>query len=167
MCSDQIEQGEGLTVERLSCASISLASYCPQCGIISRTTTTVLTLFAADLKKKKKRCRFIVWYLAWSTNHPTSLSYSLGHRTCLFISHLNFPGSILPGCHFRCTELFKHTNLHCPTRYPLTPGSTECTCKQSALPRSTTLEHVQCSQGLSPWALAFTLCTLPLSLDAL
>ena len=43
---------------------------------------------------------------------------------------------------FRCTELFKHTSLHCPTRYPLPPGSTECTCEQSALPRSTTSEHI-------------------------
>ena len=42
-----------------------------------------------------------------------------GRRTCSFISHLNSPGSIQPGCHFRRTELFKHTSLHCPTRYPL------------------------------------------------
>ena len=68
-------------------------------------------------------------------------------RTCSFISHLSSPGSIQPGCHFRRTELFKHTSLHCPTRYPLTPGSRECTCGQSALPRSTTLEHIQRSWG--------------------
>ena len=30
--------------------------------------------------------------------------------------------SIQASCHFRHTELFKHTSLHCPTRYPLTPG---------------------------------------------
>ena len=64
-----------------------------------------------------------------------------GHRTCSFVSHLNSPGSIQAGCHFRCTELFKHTN--CPTRYALTPGLRECTCRQSALPRSTMLEQIQ------------------------
>ena len=31
-------------------------------------------------------------------------------------------------------ELFKHTSLHCPTRYPPTPGLRECMCEQSALP---------------------------------
>ena len=30
-----------------------------------------------------------------------------GHRTCSFISHLNFPGSIQADYHFRRTELFK------------------------------------------------------------
>ena len=38
-------------------------------------------------------------------------------------------------------ELFKHTSLHCPTRYPFTPGLRECMCDQSALPRSTGSEH--------------------------
>ena len=37
--------------------------------------------------------------------------------------------------------VFKHTSLPCPTRYPLTPGSRECTYEQSALPRSTTSEQ--------------------------
>ena len=60
-----------------------------------------------------------------------------GHVTCSFLSHLNSLGSIQPGCHFWHAELFKHTNLHYPTRYPLTPGLRECTCEQSALPRST------------------------------
>ena len=32
-----------------------------------------------------------------------------GHRTCSFLRHLNSPGSIQPGCHFRSTELLKHT----------------------------------------------------------
>ena len=52
-----------------------------------------------------------------------------GHRTCSFISHLNSPGSIQPGCHFRRTELFKHTSFHCPSRYPLTPGSRVLYCR--------------------------------------
>ena len=67
-----------------------------------------------------------------------------GHRTCSFISHLNFPGSIQPAAAiFRRAELFKHTSLHCPTRCPLTPGSRECTCEQSALPRSTAQPGVE------------------------
>ena len=89
-----------------------------------------------------------------------------GNRTCSFISHLKSPGSIQPGCHFRRTALFKHTSLHCPTRYPLTPGSRECTCEQSALPRSTTSKHIQRSRGSNPRSLASKLRTLPLSHDA-
>ena len=88
------------------------------------------------------------------------------HRTCLFISHLNSLGSIQPGCHFWCMKLFKHTSLHCPTRYPLTPRSRECTCEQRALPRNTTLKHIQCSLGSNPWSLACTSRKLPLSHDA-
>ena len=74
------------------------------------------------------------------------------HRTRSFISHLNSPGSIQPSCHFfRRTELFKHTSRHCPTRYPLTPGSRECTCEESALPRSTSSEHNYSAQpGIEP-----------------
>ena len=34
------------------------------------------------------------------------------HRTCSFISNLSSPGSIQPGCHFRRTEVFKHTSLN-------------------------------------------------------
>ena len=60
----------------------------------------------------------------------------------LFIRHLNSLRSIQPSCHSQHTELFKYTSLHCPTRYPLTPGSRECMCGQSALPRSTTSEHI-------------------------
>ena len=85
-----------------------------------------------------------------------------GHRTCSFISHLKSPASIQPGCHFRCKEQFKHTSLHCPTRYPLTPGSRECTCEQSALPRNTTSEHIQRSRGSNPRSLACTSRRLPL-----
>ena len=86
-----------------------------------------------------------------------------GHRTCSFISHLNSPGSIQPGCHFRRTELFKHTSLYCPTRYPLTPGSREYACEQSAFPRSTTSKHVQRSRGSNPRSLACKSGTVPLS----
>ena len=73
-----------------------------------------------------------------------------GPRTRSFISHLKSPGSIQPGCHFRSTKLLKHTSLHCPTRYPLTPGSRDCTCGQSALPRSTTSEHNSAQSGIEP-----------------
>ena len=39
-------------------------------------------------------------------------------------------------------ELFEHTSLPCPTRYPHPPGSRECTCGQSGWPRSATFEHI-------------------------
>ena len=39
---------------------------------------------------------------------PDFTQLAPGHRTCSFISHLNSPGSIQPGCQFRRTELFKH-----------------------------------------------------------
>ena len=89
-----------------------------------------------------------------------------GHGTCSFISHLISPGRIKPGCHFRRIELFKHTSLHSPTRYPLTPGSRERTCEHSALPRSTTSEHIHRSRGSNPRSLACKSLALPLSHDA-
>ena len=98
---------------------------------------------------------------------PDFTQLPTGHRTCSFISHLNSSGSTQPGCHFRRTELFKHTSLHCPTRYPLVPGSRECTCEQSALPRSTTSEHIQRIRGSNSRSLACTSRTLSLSHDAL
>ena len=75
-----------------------------------------------------------------------------GHSTCSFINHLNSPGSIQPSCHFWPTELFKHTSLHYPTRYPLTPGSREFTCRQSALPHqyNHAMRNRQFSCPLSP-----------------
>ena len=73
-----------------------------------------------------------------------------GYRSCSFIRHLNCPGSIWPGCHFRRTELFQYTSLDWPIRYPLTPGSRECTCGQSALNRSTTSEHPSAQPGIKP-----------------
>ena len=76
-----------------------------------------------------------------------------GHRTCSFISHLSPPGSIQTPCHFRRTAVFKDTSLHCPTIYPLTPGSRECTCWQSALPRSTTFQHNSDQQRSNPRSL--------------
>ena len=97
---------------------------------------------------------------------PDFTQWPPGRRTCSFISHLSSPGSIMPGCYFRRTKLFKHTSLHCPTRYPLTPRSRECTRKQSALPRSTTSEHIQRSPGSNPHSLAYTSHTLPPSHDA-
>ena len=90
-----------------------------------------------------------------------------GHRTCSFMSHLNPARSIQPGCHFRRTKLFKHTSLHCPTRYPLTSGLRECKREQSALPRNI---HrgiiIQRSPGSNPRSLACALRTLSLSHDA-
>ena len=69
-------------------------------------------------------------------------------------------GAYSPAAIFWRTELFQHTSLHCPTRYPLTPGSIECTCEQSALPRSTTSERIQSSRGSNPRSLACTSRTL-------
>ena len=89
-----------------------------------------------------------------------------GQRACSFISDLNSVWSIQPSCHFQCMELFKHTSLHCPTRYPLTPRSSQRTCEQSALPRSTMSKQIQPSQGLNPRSLGCTSCMLPLSHNA-
>ena len=90
-----------------------------------------------------------------------------GHRTCSFISNLSSPGSIHSGCHFRRIELFKHTSLHCPTtRYPLTPGSRECTCEQSALSLVAQRRSIiQPSRGSNPRSLACKSRTPPLSHD--
>ena len=56
-------------------------------------------MYSRAVEFKKVRCRFIVWYLARSAICPISHNLPPGHRTCLFISHLNSPGSIQPGCH--------------------------------------------------------------------
>ena len=97
---------------------------------------------------------------------PDFTQLSPGHRTCSFISYLNSPGSIQSGCHFWCTKVFKHTSVHCPTRFPLTPGLRECTCEQSTLPRRTMPEHIQRSRGSNPRSLACMYHMLPLSHDA-
>ena len=112
-------------------------------------------------KSEGKGAGFIAWCVA-----PDFTQLPPDHMTFSFIIHLNSLGSIQPSCHFRSTELFKHTSLHCPTRYPLTPGSRECACEQSALPRSTTSEYIQRSQGSNPRSLACRSRTLPLSHDA-
>ena len=116
---------------------------------------------------KKQKVKVQVYSLVSSAkcHSPDFRQLPPGHRTCSFISHLNSLGSIQPGWHFRHVELFKHTSLHCPTRYPLTPGSRECTCEQSALPRSTTSKHIQCSWGSNSRSLACMLRMLPLSHD--
>ena len=90
-----------------------------------------------------------------------------GHRTCSS-SAISAPRgfNMQPGCHFRRTEVIKHTSLHCPTRYPPTRRSTECTCGQSALPRRTTSEQIQRSRGSNLRSLACKSRMLPLSHDA-
>ena len=46
---------------------------------------------------------------------PDFIQFAPWSRIYSFISHLNSPGSIQPGCPFRRTEPFKYTSLHCPT----------------------------------------------------
>ena len=120
----------------------------------SKITPTILKVQTYSLVSRMKH------------HSPDFTQLPSGHRTCSFIRHLNSPGSIQPGSHFRRTELLKDTSLHSPTRYPLTPGSRESTCEQSALPRSTTSEQIQSSRGSNPRSLACTSRTLPLSHDA-
>ena len=88
-----------------------------------------------------------------------------GHRTCSFISHLNSPRSIQPGCHFQHTELFKHTSLHCRTRYPLTPGQESAHVGKMPCLGAQRQNLIQPSQGLNPQSLACKSCMLPLSHD--
>ena len=54
----------------------------------------------AKQQQQRWRCRFIVWYLARSATRANFTQLPPGHRTCSFISHLNSPESIQPGCHF-------------------------------------------------------------------
>ena len=67
--------------------------------------------------KKKERKSGGLSSGIWREAPFARLHISPGHRTCSFISHLNPQGSVQPDCHFRRTELFKLTSLHCPTRY--------------------------------------------------
>ena len=65
-----------------------------------------------------------------------------GHGTCSSLKPTQTPRGACSMTAISGTQkLFKHTSHHHPTRYPLTPGSRECTCGQSALPRSTTPQH--------------------------
>ena len=73
-----------------------------------------------------------------------------GHRTCSFINHLNSLGSIQPDCHFS-TQNYSSTQA-----FTALPGThlllrwAECTCGQSALPRSTMSEHNSAQPGTKP-----------------
>ena len=97
---------------------------------------------------------------------PDFTQLSPGHRTCSFISHLNSPGSIQPGCHFLAQGTIQTHKPSLSYHVPLTLGSRECTCEQSALPRSTTSEYIQRSWGSNLQSLACTSHTLPLSHNA-
>ena len=100
----------------------------------------------------KKRNKVEVYSLVSSAkSHPpdfTRLPLVTGPVHSLAVS--TPPGNIQLGCHFRRTDPFKHTSLHCRTRYPLTPGSRECTCGQSASPKSKTLENNSTQPGIEP-----------------
>ena len=96
------------------------------------------------IQKGKGKVRVYCLVSSAKRHSPDFIQLPPAHRTCSFISHLNSPGSIQPGCHFFGARNYSNSqSLHCPTRYPLTPGSRECTCEQSALPRSTTSKHIQ------------------------
>ena len=89
-----------------------------------------------------------------------------GHRTCSFISHLNSPGSIQPGCHLRRTGLFQHTSLHCPTRYPLRMGQESARVGKVPCLGAQRRSIIQPSPGSNSRALTFKSHRLPLSRDA-
>ena len=70
------------------------------------------------LEDKGKRWRFIVWCLVQSGTCPTSHNYPRSQDLFIHKPSQLLAGSIQPGCHFRRTELFKHTSLHCPDQVP-------------------------------------------------
>ena len=116
----------------------------------------------------KVKVKVEVYSLVSSTKHysPDFTQLPPGHRTCSFISHLNSPGEHTARFAIFGARNYSNTSLHCPARYPVTPRSRECTCGQSALPRSTTSEHIQCNRGSNLRSLACKSRTLPLSHDA-
>ena len=63
------------------------------------------------VKKKKKKVKVRVYSLVSSAKRhsPDFIQLTPGHRTCSFISHLNFPGSIQPGCHFFGARNYSHS----------------------------------------------------------
>ena len=122
-----------------------------------------ILFFKCKIKVKKIRCRFIVWYLARSAWLHTITPLVTGPiRSYIAISTPR--GAYSPPA----ISAHETVQTHKPSLsyQVLTPGSRECTCEQSALPRSTMSEHIQRSQGSNPWSLACTLCTLSLSRDA-
>ena len=89
-----------------------------------------------------------------------------GHRTCSFISHLNSPRSIQPGCHFRRTGLFN------AQAFTVLPGTQSFLGRRSARVGKVPCLEAQCrsiiqrSRGSNTRSLAYKSRTLPLSRDA-
>ena len=118
--------------------SISIRVYMHKCSECLHVTArmhvkgapTALSIGCTELRW---RCRFIVWYLARSANHPTSYNYPLvtgppdfiqlppGHRTCSFIRAV--PEIILGGCIFFQTP---PPPGHTWSQSPPTPRTCKC-----------------------------------------
>ena len=97
--------------------------------------------------------------MARSATRPTACTqlYPPDHRTCSLIAYaISTPrGAYSPVSMMALKSIQTHRSLHCPTRYPLTSGSRDCTCGQSVLPRSTTSQH-----SLSQGAIEPAICCL-------
>ena len=99
------------------------------------------------VKGEKQRWRFIVWYLVHSAIHPPSHNYPLVTGP-VHSQAISTPwSSIQPCCHHPLKTIQTHRNLHCPTRFPLPPGSREWVhVWVNALPRGTAPQPIQPSR---------------------
>ena len=73
----------------------------------------------SDIKVKRQRCRFIVWYQIF---HPTFTFLPPGHWTCLFVCHLNSTEIYSPAAISAHWTYHAHCHL-CHTRYSFSPES--------------------------------------------
>ena len=117
--------------------------------------------------KALRKVKVEVYSLVFSAKRysPDFTQLPPGHRTCSFISYLNSPGSIQPGCHFRRTELFKHTS------FTVLPGTHLLLGRESARVGKVPClgaqrrSIIQPSRGSNRRPLACKSRTLPLSHD--
>ena len=109
------------SAEPVSNESCDLPCFCPKTSSAVLWMVSFMRFQLCGALQSRTRPRALlnveVYGLVSGTKRhsPRHTHWPPSHRTCSLISHLNFPGSIQPGCHFRRTELFKHISLHCPT----------------------------------------------------
>ena len=101
----------------------------PEASAVAETAFKVKAqsgIFAKGSKGEKcegKRWRFMAWYLARSATHPTT-QLPLWSQD-LFIHYVisRPPGTYSPPTITALEIIQTHRSLHCPARYPLSPGS--------------------------------------------
>ena len=112
-----------------TCARVALSLVMPPLDygnalLLGQPQFTLQRLQVAHTSAVKKKVKVQVHSLVSSAkdHSPDFTQLPNAHRTCSFIGHLNSPGSIQPGYHFRRMEPFKYTAFTVPPGTPLLQG---------------------------------------------